>query len=308
MLQLGAYQFSISTAAYQDLARSTQYRWAAQERHGQHDDLQFTGPGPDTITLSGVVYPDWRGGTTQPASMRELGATGVPHLLVDGLGVVHGLWVIEQVDERQAAFGAAGQPRKQEFTMKLRKAADVFPEDSDGSAELEAAAAVALASSEAMLDADSAQADLDALAGGAAAASGTLAATLAGALDGVNAVREHLGSMAASATGAVGRCLDACGGMQDAARRARSLLGSPPSLQNAAAAATALMGDASNVLALPSTAAVALKRTAEALKGANSPASAVSALRNAATHADQVTALARNTAASSARLLNRIPK
>ena len=43
MLQLGAYQFAVSAAAYQDLTRRAEYRWAAQERVGATDALQFTG-------------------------------------------------------------------------------------------------------------------------------------------------------------------------------------------------------------------------------------------------------------------------
>ena len=40
MMQLGAFQFSISTAAYQELTRRSEYRWASQDRFGKQPNLQ----------------------------------------------------------------------------------------------------------------------------------------------------------------------------------------------------------------------------------------------------------------------------
>lgn len=121
MMQLGSFQFAVSTAAYQELMRSTEHRWPAQERFGQLPALQYTGPGADTITLAGVVYPEFRGGTGQIERLRALADRGEPQLLVDGLGNVHGRWVVERIEERQTVFAARGVPRRQDFTLTLRK-------------------------------------------------------------------------------------------------------------------------------------------------------------------------------------------
>lgn len=121
MMQLGGYQFSVNTAAYQDLRRSSEYRWKNQERVGQLDALQYTGQGSDTITLSGVVFPGYKGGTGQLDAMRAQAGTGQPLLLVDGQGFIHGRWVIEKIDEQQAVFARAGVPRRQQFSLQLRK-------------------------------------------------------------------------------------------------------------------------------------------------------------------------------------------
>ena len=88
MMRLGLYKFSMGTAAYQELTRSTSYRWARQERINTNDALQMTGLGPETIQLRGRV---------------------------------HGLWVIEEVGETQSTFAARGAPRKQEFDIKLTR-------------------------------------------------------------------------------------------------------------------------------------------------------------------------------------------
>lgn len=121
MLRIGPYRFAMSTAAYQDLDRSTAYRWARQERIGANDALQYTGPGPETINLSGVVYPYFRGGLGQLDGMRRSASIGAPLPLIDGRGRVLGVWVIESVTERQAVFDRSGVPKRQEFQMSLAR-------------------------------------------------------------------------------------------------------------------------------------------------------------------------------------------
>ena len=121
MLQLGDFQFSVSTAAYQTLKRSTEYRWAAQTRIGTHDALQTTGYGPDSITLPGVIYPEHRGGIGQLNTLRAIADRREPLLLASGLGDILGDWVIERIDEDQSTFANRGVPKKQKFTIKIRQ-------------------------------------------------------------------------------------------------------------------------------------------------------------------------------------------
>ncbi len=120
-LMLGSYMFSLNTAAFQELNRKTEYRWVAVERHGQDDALQYTGPGQDTVDLPGVVYPSYRGGGGQITKLRALAAQAQPQSMIDGAGNVYGRWVVLGVDEKQSIFAAFGQPKKQEFTVRLRR-------------------------------------------------------------------------------------------------------------------------------------------------------------------------------------------
>lgn len=121
MMKLGAFTFSIRTAAYQDFSRKTEQRWPSQERFGQLPARQFTGPGDDSITLNGVIFGDYRGGTGQLDSLRLLASTGQPQILITGRGAILGRWVIESVEEKQSIFAAYGTPRKQEFTLTLKR-------------------------------------------------------------------------------------------------------------------------------------------------------------------------------------------
>lgn len=123
MMQLGSFQFSLPTATYQDLSRTTTYKWAAQAQLGGRDALQFTGRN-DKIEVSGVVFPEWRGGTGQLDRMRAEADKKEPLIMVDGRGNVLGLWVILTVSEQQGPFADAGAPLKQQFRLSLQKVSD----------------------------------------------------------------------------------------------------------------------------------------------------------------------------------------
>lgn len=120
MMKLGGFTFSVDTAAYQSLDRNTRYRWTAQERTGKEPALQYVGPGAETITLPGVVYPAHAGGLTQLDDMRAMAGEGTPLLLVDGTGTIHGYWCILSVRERQGAFLPGGVSQRMDFTLELQ--------------------------------------------------------------------------------------------------------------------------------------------------------------------------------------------
>jgi phage protein U len=121
MLQLGDFQFSIATAAYQELRRSAEYRWASQERIGATDALQFTGFGAEGIEMRGVIYPFHRGGMGQVDALRAAAEAGQPLQLVSGEGRVLGDWVILGINETQGLFARGGIPQKVEFDLRLRR-------------------------------------------------------------------------------------------------------------------------------------------------------------------------------------------
>jgi len=119
MMALGAYRFSLPTAAYDDLARTSSWRWPSIDRAGVRPALQYVGPGEDTISMRGVIYPHFRGGLGQVAMMRAEAALGEPLLLVDGTGRVWGDWCITEVREGLSTFFSDGTPRKIDFDLSL---------------------------------------------------------------------------------------------------------------------------------------------------------------------------------------------
>lgn len=123
MMQLGRYQFSINTARYNQLQRDTEYLWAAQNRVGNHPSRQFGGFGNDDLTLSGAVFPEFRGGIWQVEAMRAEAGKGKPLILVSmgwALGRnIFGYWTLNKVSEGQSWIGKYGDPLKQDYTLNL---------------------------------------------------------------------------------------------------------------------------------------------------------------------------------------------
>lgn len=122
MARLGPFQFSVESAAFSDLQRSASYEWQAKNRVGRKPAQQFTGPGADTITLSGVIYPHYKGGLGQLAAMRAMAGTGEPQPLVyafEQVGQYCGRWCITAIEETRTVFFQDGRPRKIEFSITL---------------------------------------------------------------------------------------------------------------------------------------------------------------------------------------------
>lgn len=122
MAKLGDYMFSLDTAAFQQLQRDTAFRWTSQPRIGRRPAMQFTGLEDETIELSGVIYPHFRGGIRQIGQMRAAGATGKAMPLVyafDQIGQYCGQWCIKSVREGRTEFNRNGTPKKIEFSLSL---------------------------------------------------------------------------------------------------------------------------------------------------------------------------------------------
>lgn len=120
MMIFGMFVFSIPTATYQSLQRSTNWRHASNSRYGAAPAYQYTGPGEDTITLDGSIVPEF-GSQLSLTALRLMGNTGKSFPLIAGNGKIYGMWKLDSVDETQTYFFSNGKPRKVEFSLKLSK-------------------------------------------------------------------------------------------------------------------------------------------------------------------------------------------
>lgn len=124
MMQLGDFRFSTHTAAYQTLQQRNHYHWATHRRIKGNDHHQFMGRSI-SCSLKGEIYPHYRGGLAQIERLNHYAAKGEPQIWVDGLGHVNGLWIVKSIDEIHTLFMNAGQPKKQTFTLELKKHAEL---------------------------------------------------------------------------------------------------------------------------------------------------------------------------------------
>lgn len=124
MMMWGQYAFGIRNAAFQQLNRGKDWHWPVIERFAQAPLLQFTGEGEETISLPGVIYPEWNGGTGQIDEMRAQADGATPRTLIDGRGNILGQFVCTHISETQTIFGQFGIPRRQDFTIELKRFPD----------------------------------------------------------------------------------------------------------------------------------------------------------------------------------------
>ncbi len=132
MLILGVFPFSVNTAAYQQLQRNTSYSWASQGRLGHRvlkhlgvggPAYQFIGPGEETISLNGSIYPQYSGtvGRLSLSVLRLQADAGIALPLVSIGGLLLGRYIIEQIQETNTLFFGDGSPRKIDFTLSLKR-------------------------------------------------------------------------------------------------------------------------------------------------------------------------------------------
>lgn len=124
MMCLGQFVFSLSTLAYQDFQRQTQWRHPSNSRVGARPARQFAGPGDDTITLQGLLVPELTGSQDSLDQLRAMAATGSAWPLVEGTGRIYGLYAIEAINEGKTLFFQDGAARRTEITINLVRVDD----------------------------------------------------------------------------------------------------------------------------------------------------------------------------------------
>lgn len=121
LLTLGLFVFAMDSLPFQELQRRTSWRHASAERFGARPASQYTGPGDDNVTLSGVLVPELAGSYSAIERLREMADSGDSWPLVTGQGSVLGNYRIVAVDDRQTLHVAGGMPRRIEFAVDLER-------------------------------------------------------------------------------------------------------------------------------------------------------------------------------------------
>ncbi|EDY85355.1 phage P2 GpU [gamma proteobacterium HTCC5015] len=116
--------FDVATAPYQTLERTTQWRHSVQNPVGERPNYQFLGPGEDSITLSGTLYPHFTGGRLSLDALRVMAEQGKGWPLIEGSGRLYGFWAVTKVRETSTHFMRDGVPKKIEFSVSLKRVDD----------------------------------------------------------------------------------------------------------------------------------------------------------------------------------------
>ena len=294
MMQLGAFQFGVNTAAYQGLSRSDEWRWPDQERFGQAPALQYTGPGATTITLDGILYPEWRGGLGQLDAMRAEAGKGRPLVLVDGRGQALGMWVIERVDESQSIFAAGGVARRVEFTLQLKRFSARVAGPVPRLPPLPKPASTPAAGTDAV-------AQVRAAAANTATSAGSVASTATGAWQSLQRAVSPAAAWIKEAAGAAQRVAETAGQLQGEARAAIEALQGVPGTGRALDTARRLVDRAGRFRARASSASDILQRSVRHLD--DTPTEAAAAVFSALASSNRLSAACRQLARDAARII-----
>ena len=123
-LQSQPYYFNLDTAAFEELSRTTDFRWSSQECLTRRPAQQAIGMGEERINLKGSIYTSFKGGLKELDALRSIGTQLQPLSLTTGYGEVLGNWCLKSIEEEQGAFLQGGIPRKQGFTLEFVRYGD----------------------------------------------------------------------------------------------------------------------------------------------------------------------------------------
>lgn len=124
LMSLDQFVFGLSTLAYTELQRQTQWKHRNSSRVGARDARQFSGPGDDTITLNGTLSPELTGKLSSLKELEAMADAGEAYAMVDGAGNVYGAFVIESMNQTQKLHFEDGTPRLIEFSISLARVDD----------------------------------------------------------------------------------------------------------------------------------------------------------------------------------------
>lgn len=124
LMALGMFLFEIGTLAHDEMQRRTDWQHARSQRVGARDATQYTGPGDETISLSGATYDEIAIGRVSLDDLRAMADDGEALPLVGGDGIVYGNFVITAIDERHAFLMADGRARRIDFAIDLLRVDD----------------------------------------------------------------------------------------------------------------------------------------------------------------------------------------
>ena len=113
--------FSVKHTAHQQIQQSRNWRHVKNERINRSASWQYIGAGDDTITLSGLLYPEITGGEVSLTALTSQAYVGRPWPLIDGVGQIYGMYVITGLNTTRSELDRYGRARKIEFTVTFER-------------------------------------------------------------------------------------------------------------------------------------------------------------------------------------------
>jgi phage protein U len=89
---------------------------------GRRPPLEFTGDGPEEITVLAKLFPQKFGGLSSLSMLDQMRQSGVPHVFVRGDGAPLGWFCVERAREQSTYLDARGVGKVIEVDITLKRA------------------------------------------------------------------------------------------------------------------------------------------------------------------------------------------
>ncbi|EMB9094491.1 MULTISPECIES: phage tail protein [Escherichia] len=121
MMIFGMFVFELKTLPHQQIQQSKTWRHVKNERINRSAAWQYIGAGDDQITLSGLLYPEITGGEVSLTLLNTQAYTGCPWPLIDGTGLIYGMYVITGLQTTRSELDRYGKAKKIEFSISFQR-------------------------------------------------------------------------------------------------------------------------------------------------------------------------------------------
>lgn len=120
MMIYGMFVFMRTTAPYQSLEQNGEFRHVKNDRVNKSAKWQYIGAGENTITLTGLLYPEITGGDTSLTALWTMAYAGKAWPLIEGTGMIYGMYAVKSIRVNRTEFLPDGKAQKIEFTLSLQ--------------------------------------------------------------------------------------------------------------------------------------------------------------------------------------------
>ncbi|MCF6766189.1 phage tail protein [Thiotrichales bacterium 19S3-7] len=98
-LVLGGIPFNVNTSTYNHISKTSASNWSKQNRINNTPALQHSGTRTDTMSISGVKFPDKKTAEVTIAALKDMAISDKPQFLIGLDGLVYGKWAIDDIQE-----------------------------------------------------------------------------------------------------------------------------------------------------------------------------------------------------------------
>lgn len=125
-MALGPFLFRAHGFGYNGVSLALDTKWAEIETVGRLNEMQWTGPRSETVTINGVLFPNEFGGAGTLEGVKLAAKNGVPLMLVSLGGAIFGRHAIQNITEDRTIHNRFGSAARNAYSIELKRVGSGF--------------------------------------------------------------------------------------------------------------------------------------------------------------------------------------